>query len=762
MTKKNNLLWLGRGMMLRRGIFGGVAAKAATSTYNVVRPTSIVARTLSLQVTRRSLLEDSITHHQFHQTGCQITSSSIAVSTSCTISSDGHHCSPHLRQREKDRKILNVGDIQRRPKSTLTSSSTQTTNSSSTASTKLMDKMKEPTSSITATATGAGVEETKTAQIEEEAEITRDTACEYEVPKDDGRSGGLFRLLTEQEREILVEQRELTKLARGLATDVLGTHAANNTKPSSTNDRQIIDPFPSTSLLSDLQLDSTFAIVVAGEFNTGKSTLINALLGKKVLESGAIPTTDSITILAGSSGASEHGNDVDDSNSCAGVACESSAQGQATDSSTSMKPSRTSNIDINANDAVSTSTIPILAHGLPSSSAVEAASSSTSMSLSATTRPPPPPLGVVLHKISDQPILDDLTIIDTPGTNAPEWMDHTHRTLKLLPAADLILFVTSADRPMTQSEQTLMEQIQTLYKKPILVVINKMDILNAAGGDHGSKHKQQVVDFVMQNASHVNSAGSNSGGLVPQQALVIPVSAKDALSAKLMAGSRSGSGNIIDDDGASVVKLNQHTLSNVWIRSNFDALERYLKENLTSKTRIKSKLVNPLGVIDGVMEQCLESLRQQNKELQDDISTLNLVQRQWDTWKEQLDSELQLFQHDMKDLLDHESQRVHTFISSKASDAASHHSNRVNRSWIDLYYWTLLPSNYPARLLQEWNATNHPIMFGHSRSTDSRNDDGASGDRAARRLSRTNSGSNGKGGYNNLEAELLSLVEETA
>ena len=751
--------------MLRRGIIRGVAAKAATSTHNVVPPTSSVARTLSLQVRRRSLSEDSITHHQFHQFGRRISGSSIAVSTSCSISNDGYHFSRHLRQRENDRNILKVRDSQRRRKSSITSSPPPPTNSSSTTSTKSVDKMKVETGGSSPTASvGGGVKETKLGKIQEESDTNRDAGSEYETPKDDGRSGGLYRLLTEQEREIFVEQRELTKLARGLATDVLTTHAANNTKPSSTNDRQIIDPFPSTSLLSDLQLDSTFAIVVAGEFNAGKSTLINALLGKKILESGAIPTTDSITILAGRSGANGLGNDADDSNSHAGVAGERSTQGQPTDSSSPMKSAHTSNNDTRTTDTVSTNTIPILANDLLSSSAVEAAALSPSISFSAKshTPPPPPPLGVVLHRISDQPILDDLTIIDTPGTNAPEWMDHTHRTLKLLPAADLILFVTSADRPMTQSEQTLMEQIQTLYKKPILVVINKMDILNAAGGDHGSKHKQQVVDFVIQNASHVNSAGSNSGGLVPQQALVIPVSAKDALSAKLMAGSRSGSGNIIDDDGASVVKLNQHTLSNVWIRSNFDALERYLKENLTSKTRIKSKLVNPLGVIDGVMEQCLESLRQQNKELQDDISTLNLVQRQWDTWKEQLDSELQLFQHDMKDLLDHESQRVHTFISSKASDAASHHSNRVNRSWIDLYYWTLLPSNYPARLLQEWNATNHPIMFGHSRSTDSRNDDGASGDRAARRLSRTNSGSNGKGGYNNLEAELLSLVEETA
>ena len=42
-----------------------------------------------------------------------------------------------------------------------------------------------------------------------------------------------------------------------------------------------------------LQLDELFLIVVAGEFNAGKSALINALLGQKVLPEGTTPTTSS-------------------------------------------------------------------------------------------------------------------------------------------------------------------------------------------------------------------------------------------------------------------------------------------------------------------------------------------------------------------------------------------------------------------------------------------------------------------------------------
>src|SRR5262249_30953166 len=44
-------------------------------------------------------------------------------------------------------------------------------------------------------------------------------------------------------------------------------------------------------------LDELFLLVIAGEFNSGKSSFINALLGDKVLAEGVTPTTDRITLL---------------------------------------------------------------------------------------------------------------------------------------------------------------------------------------------------------------------------------------------------------------------------------------------------------------------------------------------------------------------------------------------------------------------------------------------------------------------------------
>jgi len=46
------------------------------------------------------------------------------------------------------------------------------------------------------------------------------------------------------------------------------------------------------------QLDELFLLVVVGEFNAGKSALINALLGQAVLAEGVTPTTSKIHHIA--------------------------------------------------------------------------------------------------------------------------------------------------------------------------------------------------------------------------------------------------------------------------------------------------------------------------------------------------------------------------------------------------------------------------------------------------------------------------------
>lgn len=46
-----------------------------------------------------------------------------------------------------------------------------------------------------------------------------------------------------------------------------------------------------------LDLDGPFLLVVVGEFNSGKSSLLNALLGGDFLKEGVTPTTDRINLI---------------------------------------------------------------------------------------------------------------------------------------------------------------------------------------------------------------------------------------------------------------------------------------------------------------------------------------------------------------------------------------------------------------------------------------------------------------------------------
>ncbi len=76
-------------------------------------------------------------------------------------------------------------------------------------------------------------------------------------------------------------------------------------------------------------------------------------------------------------------------------------------------------------------------------------------------------------------ILRQCHLVDTPGTNA---LDRSHEALTThyVPRADLVLFVTSADRPFSESERVFLEQIREWGKK-VVVAVNKIDILKTSG-----------------------------------------------------------------------------------------------------------------------------------------------------------------------------------------------------------------------------------------------------------------------------------------
>ena len=259
------------------------------------------------------------------------------------------------------------------------------------------------------------------------------------------------------------------------------------------------------------QLAGLFLLVIAGEFNSGKSSFINALLGERVLPEGVTPTTDRINLLRHGPAVTEH--------------------------------------------------------------ALEA---------------------YLLERTHPAELLRELSVVDTPGTNAVI-RRHEELTRDFVPRADLVLFVTSADRPFSESEREFLERIREWGKK-IVFIVNKIDILA------GDTDRTEVLTYVRENATALL-------GEAPQ---VFPVSARRAVEARA-----SG------DDA-------------LWEQSGFDAVEEYLLKTLDQEERIRLKLLNPLNVGLRLSGRYKEAAFERLKLLSQDIEALQSI-----------DAQLALFHQDM-------------------------------------------------------------------------------------------------------------------
>jgi small GTP-binding protein len=225
-----------------------------------------------------------------------------------------------------------------------------------------------------------------------------------------------------------------------------------------------------------------------------------------------------------------------------------------------------------------------------------------------------------LHVITAPvPLLKDIHIVDTPGTNAVI-REHERITSEFVPRSDLVIFVTSADRPFTETERAFMEQVRGWGKK-VVVVINKIDILEK------EEDIEQVVRFVAESARDLL-------GFSPE---VFPVSARLALRAKM-------------GDAAAGPP------------SRFEALERYIQSTLDAPARIQLKLLNPLGVGASIADRHLAVARDRVALLKDDFTTLDEVERQLGMYQRDLERDIEFRMADIDRILLEMERRGHDYF----------------------------------------------------------------------------------------------------
>jgi len=180
-------------------------------------------------------------------------------------------------------------------------------------------------------------------------------------------------------------------------------------------------------------------------------------------------------------------------------------------------------------------------------------------------------------------LLRETTFVDTPGTNA---LDRQHEALteEFVPRADLVLFVTSADRPFSESERAFLERIRTWGKK-VAVVLNKVDILPSA------EAVAEVEAYIRVHAHR----------LLALEPPVLPVSVRDARRA------------------ANVDALEA---------SGLPAVERFLGETLAPAERVRLKLESPLGVAERVIQAGVGRVEAAQALLAEDLATIADIDRQ--------------------------------------------------------------------------------------------------------------------------------------
>ena len=286
------------------------------------------------------------------------------------------------------------------------------------------------------------------------------------------------------------------------------------------------------------QISEPLYLVVAGEYNSGKSSFVNALCGKRILKDGPTPSTNRITLLT-------YGDEV-------------SAE--------------------EVDDHQFKMTYPLDA-------------------------------------------LKDLTIVDTPGTNSII-AEHQLITEGFIHRSELILFVTSADHPFTESERAFLQLLKGKWDRKILFLLNKIDLKTE--GD-----QNEIITFIEKNFYRLF-------GFEPK---IISMSAKDAFLAK------------ISDDEPLLQK------------SNIETVEQFIFEKLDYDTKVEFKILSPLKYLVNVFD-CLHDVLSENvSHCNSEIKSIEMFEKRLSNKKQDMTDYIVKYKTEMQSVFTRLKEKVDNFLN---------------------------------------------------------------------------------------------------
>lgn len=287
------------------------------------------------------------------------------------------------------------------------------------------------------------------------------------------------------------------------------------------------------------QLEEPFYLLVAGEYNSGKSSFINAMCGERVLVDGPTPTTNRITLLT-------YGDKVE------------------------IKE---------VGDHLCQATYPMES-------------------------------------------LKDVTLVDTPGTNSII-VEHAALTESFVHRAELVLFVTSADHPFTESERQFLQFLKGKWGRKVLFILNKIDLKTP-------EELKEIISFLEKNCYRLL-------GFEPK---ILSVSAKEAYKAK------------VESDAVLLEK------------SKIADVEAFVFDKLDMDTKIDFKLVSPLKYLFNVFTELQQNLSEKVNRCNTDIKSIERFEMRLKNKKQDMQEYTLKYRDEIKLVFSRLKEKLDNFLNS--------------------------------------------------------------------------------------------------
>ena len=196
-------------------------------------------------------------------------------------------------------------------------------------------------------------------------------------------------------------------------------------------------------------------------------------------------------------------------------------------------------------------------------------------------------------------LLESISFVDTPGTNAVI-TEHEVLTRWFLPRADMVLFLSSADRPFSESENKFLQSIRDWGKKTVLI-LNKIDLLEKP------EEREQVINFVRTNAE----------AALKVEIPVIPVSSRLAKKAR------------------------SNMSQEMWKESGYDALEQFIQDKMDEKARFTMKMLAALGVGSKVEKEATTRVQNELQFYNEDRKLTETIRGEVDLYHDDMIKEIE-------------------------------------------------------------------------------------------------------------------------